>query len=586
MFQRNGKLLHKRFAGYFFPTILMTMALSLSLVIDGIIVGNMLGPDELAAVNLGLPLIQAFCVLFILLGVGGSVLAAYHKGRRENTAANHVFTVTVLVLALCSLACVVGGAIFLENLATLLSGNNPALRTLVLHFIEPIVYGAPLLVLLPGVLYFVRTDGHPRLASTVFVVANIVSLVCDIVFIRLMNDVRGAALATIVGYGVGACLLVFYVRSRQRGFRFALPREGSFGLALRVAKAGAASGLNGALIFLKLLCLNVLVLSIAGKSGMVAFSVCISCMALASMFMTGASQSMMPFVGVLYGEGDFAGIRFIFRRTMGILFASTAVLVILLEIFAVQFFGFFGINGGEDLELGTVAVRLFAPSLLGMAFSFLVMYYAQTIQREGVALAITITEGFAVLVPGAWLLAQFIGIHGVWLAFSLAEIVTLGVIFLIVRRVERQSEGKLRGLLMLPIKEASARALDVSIRNNLEEAVRLSEEASRFCREAGLSESTAMQVGLALEEMAVNTIHHGGNADESTTIDIALSISEEDIRISFRDDGKPFNPVEYFPPETGGPIVTGIPLIRKMAERIEYGYTLGFNSSLVVIKIY
>lgn len=584
MLQRNGKLLYKRFAEYFIPTILMAMALSMSIVVDGIIVGNMLGPDALAAVNLALPLTQAYAVLYSVFGVGGSVLAAFYKGKRDHGAADLIFSVSIAFLVLTAVVCTAGGLILREELVALLGGGNQALREPLERFITPLIYGCALFVVIPGAVYFVRTDGRPKLAAAVLIVANLINIGCDIVFISISGDIMAASVATVTGYCIGGSLLAAYARSKRRGLRFAVPSMDYIRQAGGVIKAGLPSGLSTTLMFLKLLCINNLVLSVAGKAGMVAFSVCISCLSLASMFIAGASQTMMPIVGVLSGEGDYAGIRFVFRRAFTILFSSSLVLVLVLELFPGGLLRIFGVTGEENLAVGMNAVRLFAPSLLGTAFTFLMLYYTQTMRRQNVAVAITVIQGFAVVVPAAWLLSQVLGLTGIWLSFSAAEAAALLAVFVMARHVSARSGGEVKGLLMLPEAGESGTVLDVTIRNSIREAVQLSETVTRFCRDNGMEESRALRVGLAVEEMAVNTAKHGGNAPGTSHIDIAVSVGRDETRVSFRDDGNPFDPLDYGAPDAEGPAFTGIAVIRKMAERMEYTYALGFNNIVIAVK--
>ena len=68
--------------GIFLPTIMMSMALSMGVIVDGIIVGNTLGSDALAAVNLVVPITLAFNTVYALCSaVGGSTLASIAKGK-------------------------------------------------------------------------------------------------------------------------------------------------------------------------------------------------------------------------------------------------------------------------------------------------------------------------------------------------------------------------------------------------------------------------------------------------------------------------------------------------------------------------
>ena len=48
--RRNDRLITKKYKEYFIPTILMTMSSLMAIIVDGIIVGNLLGANALAAV--------------------------------------------------------------------------------------------------------------------------------------------------------------------------------------------------------------------------------------------------------------------------------------------------------------------------------------------------------------------------------------------------------------------------------------------------------------------------------------------------------------------------------------------------------
>ena len=64
-------------------------------VVDGMIVGNILGPDALAAVNLVLPVTLLFNTVYVLFGVGGSTLFSVALGERDHERARQLFTVSV-----------------------------------------------------------------------------------------------------------------------------------------------------------------------------------------------------------------------------------------------------------------------------------------------------------------------------------------------------------------------------------------------------------------------------------------------------------------------------------------------------------
>lgn len=582
MFERNGFLLLMRFNSYFLPTILMSVALSMSIVVDGIIVGNMLGQDALAAVNLGLPLMQAFAAIFVLFGMGGSILSAWHLGRKEIGDAGTIFTLSNMALVCVSFVCAIAGILCCGQLASLLAGGS-ALAPLLRQYLTPLFWGAPLLIVVPGISYFARVDGRPGLASAILVVANIVNLVCDILFIHFLDDISGASLATVAGYAAGLALAGVYLSSPRRSLLFTL-KAGSLAANLgNILRSGLPGGISIGLQFIKFFCLNLLVLAVAGKNGMVAFSVCLACLSLASMFISGASQTMMPIMGVLYGEGDYSGMRIIFRRALQVLMYSTAALIAVLILFSRQLLYLFGINGG-DLPLGIHAVRYYAPSLIWDAFAMLMLYYAQTLHKLAVALTIAFIQNLIVLLPCAWLMSNYFGLDGIWLAFSVSGIITALAILALTRREAARADNKISGLLMLPPQNACAECLEVSIPNTLKDTESLSQHAADFCRGQGVEPALALRVGIIIEEMAINTVRYGGQKLGSSMIDVSLCVKKKEIHISFRDAGRPFSPIA-FEAQNDTPVVGGIPLIRALGAQISYSYALGFNNTCVTLPL-
>lgn len=584
MFQRNGQLLYKRFAGYFLPTVIMQLALSMSMVVDGIIVGNMLGPDALAAVNLALPLTLFFSLISACFGLGGTILVAGALGRKETDAANETFSISILALIASGLLILGILIASVDPLSGILCAGNQTLYPLVREFLGVLVWGAPLLIITPGIIFFIRADGQPTLGALILVTANAINLVCDVLFIHWLNSIRGASLATVLGYAVGMLLLVKYVRSPLRMLKLKASSKGYLSRLAAIVKAGFPAAFDIFLLFLKIMCINSIVLSLSGASGMAAFSVCLSCLSLVSTFIAGGADTMIPIAGVLYGENDIHGIRLVFRRACVIIVVATIVLTILFEFFPVQLMAVFGVTDAEGIRVGVPAIRLFALSFIGIGFAYLMLAYYQTVGRPALATSLIVVEGGLVVIPAAWILSRVWGLTGVWGAFLLAEAAAALFILYATRREEKRSGGAVKGLLLLPPEMGDDGTLDLTIKNTLEEAVGLSEKIRLFCREKNVDETTAMKVALAVEEMAVNVVKHGHDSPGEHYIDVGMRLTPDEIRVSFRDDGRPFNPLAYEADGKETPMVGGLRVLKALAVAVTYTYTLNFNSTLIVVS--
>lgn len=563
----------------------MSLSSSLSVVADGIIVGNMVGADALAAVNLGMPLVQIFSAIFVFFGLGGSVLSAWYMGQHKQNEANSVYTFTNIALVSIGFILMFLGLFFSHSIAEALCMGNNDLLDNTIKYVQPLLIGAIPIIFIPGIAYFIRTDAHAKLASILMIAANIFNVAYDVLFIEFFG-LLGAGIATIVANICAFIFVIVYYRSKLRTFKLRINLDELKEVILPTLKAGIPGGLTVGLIFLKLICLNALVLEYAGRSGMVAFSVCLSCLSLASMFISGAAQTMMPITGVLAGSGDATGIRFVFKRTLVVLGISIAILISCLMIYSRQICQLFGLETEADLEFGSHALTVYAPSLLGDAFVLLMVYYAQSIRKNKIANIASTLQNFVAIVAWAYILARFVGTEGIWISFSLAGMTSTLAIFMMTRKIEQSSLGKVSGLLMLPVSDPNEPTYDVTINNSIAETVNLSKEIFIFLVTNGSDDLAANRAALAVEEMVVNTIEHGATKNQkNSTIDVCVKLTEHKIIISQRDDCRPFSPLEYTAPDLD-PIesnLRGLTIVKTLSDRIEYSYVTGFNTSTIEI---
>ena len=92
---------------------------------------------------------------------------------------------------------------------------------------------------------------------------------------------------------------------------------------------------------------------------------------------------------------------------------------------------------------------------------------------------------------------------------------------------------------------------------------------------AGFSDTDISRIELAIEEAAVNIINYSF-PDEEGEISMECDFRHQSLQITLSDNGIPFNPLEYCPPditlpaqerEVGG---LGIFLIRNLMDEVEY----------------
>ena len=240
----------------------------------------------------------------------------------------------------------------------------------------------------------------------------------------------------------------------------------------------------------KMLFLNTIIQSIGGSAGMVSYSVCSSSQIFMSMFITGASQTMIPIIGVCLGEKDYDGVRYAFRRAARVLAVSSVVIMLFICIEPEPIIKFFGITSPTDIANTVPAMRINALSFPGLSFSFLLLYYYMATQKRAISTAISIINGIVILIPSALILGKFFGITGVWYSLVVAQVGTLVVVYFIDLAEKRKSGGKYKNFYLLEETEDNE-LLALSFKGTKENAAGVSLYLSSFLSKNGIEESRA-----------------------------------------------------------------------------------------------
>ncbi len=495
--RRSGALVGGKFMEFFFPSVLMAASISLSLIVDSIIVSNILGEDALGAINLIIPITLCFTAVSGMFGIGSASCISMFKGKLDPLRADKCLSLSCLAWLLCSAVGVLLGLFCTPQISAFLSGDS-GLEELVARYLRVYLLGSPFTFITLIFPYIIKADGQPKLSANALIVANATNLVLDLVYMGLMDmGIAGGALATITGNAVGSCLYVVYIMSKGRTLRLAKLARGDFRLYGDMFRMSVSSIFGQALMFAKIWIFNMIVTSTAGKEGLAAFSICSFCLSFVSLFIAGGAQTMMPMISAFNGARDFSAIRLTMRKALKIILLCCVGVTLLFELFPGAIMTVYGIDDALVLELGMTAVRLFSLAFVGIGFSFMFMYYVQSNGRPAFAMQICALEGFIIIVPVCLALSRVLGSEGIWLSYSINEILVAAFIILRSRHTVAVSGGRLSGLFMLEEPEQPWLELSVDVSDG-ELAAAACEALDAFACEHYGAENAAELAGLAL----------------------------------------------------------------------------------------
>lgn len=429
-----GKLLIRQAV----PASIGILVMSLNILIDTIFVGQWIGANAIAAINVVLPVSFFIAALGMSIGMGGGSIISRALGSANKTLANKVFGNQITLTLVFTLSFMALGLFYLEQIIPLFGGKG-ALYPLAKIYYIIVVIGVPVLGFCMMGNNTIRAEGKPKYAMYAMVLPSISNLLLDYLFIYEWGwGMAGAAWATTLSYVICGTYILYFFLSKKSDLSLGWS---DLWIELSVVKEIGALGFvtlaRQAVVSVTVLLVNNILFALEGES-LVAVYAIISRMLMFALFpILGITQGFVPIAGFNYGAQHKERVVEAIRKA--IIYASVlATLVfVLIVLFAENIAAVFT---SEPLVVQTTAdvltwVFLSTPivgiQLIGSA-------YFQAIGKAIPALLLTLTRQGFFFIPLLFILPHHYGSFGVWLSFPIAECVsTLVTAYFLQREVKK-----------------------------------------------------------------------------------------------------------------------------------------------------
>lgn len=576
---RNNRLLNAKLNKYIIPGIMMSLALQLGNIVDTIFVSNLIGVEAMSAVTMSLPVETIIQLTGYCLGIGGSIAVGNMLGKRDKESASKLFSVTFLVTLAAGILFSLIALPAADPIAGLLVPGGGTLTTHTADYIRISMLGAPIIGIGLMMVNYLGVENHPELASTYLILANVINLILDYIFLRFTPlGIAGASLSTVLGFLLAMVVFVFYIRSDKRNIRFVRLKPKDFAILREAVVTGVPMLVFMATSFVKALGLNTIIINQIGEDGMAVFTVCDNVLLIVEM-LTGGIIGVIPNVaGILFGEKDYVGIRVLCNKMLKYSYIMLAVIFIVIMVFTEQITILFGSGGGELGRQMVNALRIFAVCVIPYLWNKFIVSYYESIEETAIASFVTFLENAVVVLPATfagiliWKQIDGIGIDGIAVGFVATELITV-IAAWIFRKIKHPHST----FYIVPDNNPGIN-LDFSIKSAMEEASVVHTRIMEFCREKGVSGNKANLAAVCAEEMTVNIIRFGGKT--SNWIDINFCIEDDLCRLRIRDNGVNFNPLEYSCDSEEFDI-HGIELVKKISKSMDYIRAIDMNNTII-----
>lgn len=563
-------------------SIMGTMAATIGMLVDGVVIGQILGADCVSAQGLASPV---FILIAAIAGVffnGGTSCCSNHLGRGEKDKIHLNFTVTCLGALVIGILVTSVLLLFGDRIALML-GAREQLISHTSGYVRGLGVGGVFIMMSQVIMSYIRLDNDSGMAFVSVIIMTISNIAMDLGFTLVFHmGMFGMGLATSLSYGI--CLLVCSIHflKKKNILKLTFPKGGARELADIVA-TGFPSALNRACITIRSISLNHLLMTLGGSLAVSALTVQNNINQLLSSVTMGVGMTTMLIAGIFYGERDEKSLE----KTLKISLRSGVLLILVVAvatfIFARPLVGMF-IKNEAGAELAVRSLRFFCFSLPFSLSCVVLLNFYQCTRRLFLANLICLCHSLLFVVAISFALSGFMGTDGVWVSFAGAEILSLLTVVVAVRIKSGKWPKSFARMMMLSKNFApeEAHILNLSLKNDMKQVMVLSNRISEFCGLYSEDTDKINKLSLCIEEMAGNIVQHGFKDQKEHSIDIRIIITGETFTFRIRDDGIRFNPIRYAD-ENERTDAMGIKLVQKIALDIDYNYTIGLNNLTITL---
>lgn len=412
------------FIRYSFFSIMGMIAISCYILADTFFVAQGLGTNGLAALNLAIPTYDFIHGTGLMLGMGGATRFSILKSQNNQKGADTIFTNTVYLGIFFSIIFMLGGLFFSGSLARLLGANQNTFE-MTNTYLRVMMLFSPAFIFNDIILCFVRNDGNPRLSMIATVCGSLFNVVFDYIFIFPCNmGMLGAVLATGFSPVVGLTIMSPHWLGKKRGFHFRklVPDADSIRTNISLGFPSLLSQISAAIV---MIVFNMLILGLEGNTGVAAYGVIANISLVVLSFYTGIAQGIQPLVSHSYGRKKTDGIRQFLRYAMISMVILSAVMYLILFVFADPIASAFNSEHNAKLqEIAITGLQLYFTSLVFAGFNIILSMYFTSVEKALPAQIISLLRGLILIIPIAFLFANLWDMTGVWMSFPATELVT------------------------------------------------------------------------------------------------------------------------------------------------------------------
>ena len=410
-------------------------------VVDSYFVAKV-SENALAAVGMAFPYQNLMIAVSVGTGVGVNALLSRSLGAKDYETANRTAENGVLLAILSTIVFSIIGVVFARPFF-LAQNNDPdivAQGVAYLSICAGLSFGLFLEVMFERLL---QSTGRTFYTMITQGVGAVINIIMDPILIFGVGPfpemgVAGAAAATVMGQIVAGILALYFnvthnpeIQPRLKGFR---PSASIIG---RIYSVGIPTIVLNSISSVMTFGMNLILGAISTSTAVAVFNVYFKLQSFVFMPVFGLNNGMVPIVSYNFGARKRKRLTDTVRFSAILAVGIMLVGLVVIQIFAAPILSIFEASA-EMLRIGVPALRIISLCFVFAGFNIICSSTFQALGNGVLSMIMSIVRQLVVLLPAAYLLSLTGEVTMVWWSFPIAELASLTLCLIFLRRIFRE----------------------------------------------------------------------------------------------------------------------------------------------------
>lgn len=437
----------KLLVSFSIPSIVGMLVNGLYNIVDRVFIGQGVGTSALSGLTVSFPIMMVSMALSMLIGLGASPLISIRLGENKKEKAELIAGNAITLFIIVSVIITILGIVFVEPILKAFGASNESFGY-ARDYVRIILLGTIFQSIGFGLNPIIRAEGNPKTSMYTMLIGAVINAALAPVLIFIFHmGVKGAAIATITAQMVSAIWVLAYFLGKKSQIKIHLENlKLKYKIVKSIISLGFAPFAIQILGSVLLILLNNQLAFYGGDRAIAVMGIVFSVLMIIVMPIFGINQGAQPIIGFNFGAKNYDRVKTTLKHAIIAGTCISTVGFILAQTLPAPIIALFNSKDPELIKMGVHAIRLITIMLPVVGFQIVCQNYFQATGKPVATILLTILRQLVLLIPLIYILPEYWGLNGIWLAYPFSDtgsaILTGLVIYMEIKKLGKETEIK------------------------------------------------------------------------------------------------------------------------------------------------